>query len=234
MKLNLEVRDEQRKAGAISKIKTVDGVHNITDFRGKEIAIKVYYTDKESLARKVRLIESICESQELALWNTPFPWPDVQMNHLDWRIIDALREDAWRDLKDVAKSLNVSVRTVQRRLSEMKEGKAVYLSRPPNIDAVGGLMCHFLLFWSDRDKKRVADKAIYSTFRKLGWADTSSEQFSTYGISCENFSEADKVMNKLKVIDGVLSVRMRIVKEIIILQDWLKVQIAMQLQSATF
>jgi DNA-binding Lrp family transcriptional regulator len=47
------------------------------------------------------------------------------MRKLDWRIVDAMREDAWRDLDDVARLLGVSIRTVQRRLSAMKDGKAI-------------------------------------------------------------------------------------------------------------
>jgi DNA-binding Lrp family transcriptional regulator len=66
--LEIEVRDEERKADAISKIRTVDGVNGIVDFRGKEIVVLMYYEDHDSLARKVRQIESICGSQRLALW----------------------------------------------------------------------------------------------------------------------------------------------------------------------
>ena len=224
--LDLEVKDEQHKAGAISKIGAVEGVNSIVDFRGKEILVTMYYEDNESLTRRVRLIESICESPKLALWNRLFPRPDVRMSRLDWGIIDAMREDAWRDLEDVAKSLGVSARTVQRRLSAMKEGKAIYLLRPPNVSAVGGLMCNFLVFCSDPVKKRAADKTILSTFSRTGASDTSSEQISAFGISCENFAEADKVTQKLRAIDGVLNVRMRVVNEIVVVEDWLRNQIA--------
>jgi DNA-binding Lrp family transcriptional regulator len=227
--LDLEVRDEPRKANAISKIKAVDGVYYINDFRGKEISVGMFYEDDESLERNVLLIESICESPKLAFWDSPFPRPDVQMSHLDWRIIEAMRDDARRDLEDVAKSLGVSARTVQRRLTAMKDGKAVYLLRPPNVSVVGGLMCNFLVFCSDRDKKRAADQVVISTFSRIGASQTSPEQYSSFGISCENFSEADKVMERLKAIDGVLSVRMRVVKEIIVVQDWLNEQIAMRI-----
>jgi DNA-binding Lrp family transcriptional regulator len=227
--LDLEVRDELHKADAISKIKAVDGVYYINDFRGKEILVGMFYENNECLRRKVPLIESICEAPKLALWDNPFPRPDVQMSHLDWRIIEAMQEDARRDLEDVAKSLSVSARTVQRRLIAMKDGKAVYLLRPPNVTVVGGLMCNFLVFCSDLDKKRAADRVVNSTFSRIGASQTSPEQYSSFGISCENFSEADKVMERLKAIDGVLSVRMRVVNEIILVQDWLSEQIAMRI-----
>jgi DNA-binding Lrp family transcriptional regulator len=227
--LDLEVREEEHKADAISKVRTVDGVHYIDDFRGKEILVGMCYENDESLAIKVQRIESICGSSRVALWTSRFPRPDVRMSHLDWRIIDAMREDAWRDLEEIGKSLGVSGRTVQRRLTAMKEGKAVYLSRPPNVSVVGGLMCNFVVFCPDRQKKRAVDQVIQSTFDRIGAFHTSPEEYSSFGISCENFSEADKVTERLKAIDGVQSVRMRVVKEIVVVDDWLKEQIAMRL-----
>ena len=119
--LDIEVKDELHKADAISKIKAMDGVYYINDFRGKEILVGHVYENDESLGRNVPLIESICEAPKLALWDNPFPRADVQLSHLDWRIIEAMWEDAGRDLEDVAKSLGVSARTVQRRLTAMKE-----------------------------------------------------------------------------------------------------------------
>jgi DNA-binding Lrp family transcriptional regulator len=224
--LNLEVREEQHKADAISKIKLVDGVLNIVDFRGKDLAVHLYYSDNDdALAAKVSQIESICGSPKLVLWERKFPTPNIQMKQLDWRIIEAMHEDAWRDLDEVAKSLGVSSRTVQRRLSAMIEGRAVYLLRPPNADVVSGLMCNFLVFFSNVDKKRAADYVIHSTFARIGASDTSPELFSMVGISCENFAEADKVMERMKANEGVTSVRMRIMKEVIIVQDWLKSEI---------
>ena len=223
-----EVREEARKADGIFKIKILDGVYYIDDFRGREIMVGMYYENGKSLTRSVERIETICESQKLALWDSPFQRPDLQMNRLDWRIIDAMGQDARRDLDEVAKLLRISARTVQRRLSAMVEGRAVYLSRPPNVNVVGGLMCNFLVFCPDRDKKRAADEAILSTISRIGATDTSPEEYSTFGISCENFAEADKVTEKIKAIDGVESVRMRIVKDIIFVEDWLRYQIAMR------
>ena len=91
-------------------------------------------------------------------------------------------------------------------------------------------MCNFLVLFSDSDKKRAADYEIHSAFDRIGAFDSSSEQFSVFGISCENFAEADKVTERLRSIDGVQNVRMRIMKDVIVLQDWIKEQIDMRLR----
>ena len=56
----------------------------------------MYYEDSDSLESKVIQIESICGSQRVTLWDNPFPRPNVEMRKSDWRIIDILREDAWK------------------------------------------------------------------------------------------------------------------------------------------
>ena len=40
-------------------------------------------------------------------------------------------------------------------------------------------------------------------------------------MACENLSEADKVVATPKALDGVESVRMGVMKESILVQDWL-------------
>ena len=223
--LNLEVDDEQRKQEVISEIiRLFSGVHAIVDFRGKDFAIMMFYESSESLEKTVQKIETMCRTPKLALWDSPFLHPDARMKRLEWKIMDALREDAWRDLEEVARILSVSSRTIQRRLSAMTDGKAIYLSRPPNPGAVIGLMCNFLLLFSDSEKKRAADYEIHSAFNRIGAFDASSEQYSVFGISCENFEEADKVLASLRSIDGVQNVRMRIMKDVIVSQNWVKEQ----------
>jgi DNA-binding Lrp family transcriptional regulator len=229
--LNLEVMDESRTPESISKITGVDGVYAVTDFRGKELGVMLYYEGKDSLSSRVSEIESICGSQSMALWDCPFPRPDLQMKALDWKVIDAMREDAWADLDLVAKSIGTSTRTVQRRLSAMIEGRAVYLSRPPNVDAVGGLMCNYLISFTDPEKKRAADYAIHSNFSRIGASDTSSDNYSMFGISCQNFSEADEVARRLEAIDGVQSARMRIMRQAVVVQDWLRARIETRIRA---
>ncbi len=107
----------------------------------------------------------------------------------------------------------------------MKEGKAVYLSSTPNVDAAGGLMCCFIVFCPDRQKKRAVDSAIHSKVSRIGSSDFSPEEYSIFGRHCENFADADRTLEELKAIDGVQNASMGIEKELIPVQDWLKYEI---------
>ncbi len=223
--LELEVDDESRKAAVVSQIRRLDGVIKIHDYRGKGLQVTVYSEEGEALSRKVQLIESICGSARSALWTSKFPRPDVQMTRTDWRIVNALREDASKDVSEVAATLGISVRSVQRRLLKMRQGKAVFLSGAPNVGAVVGLVCCFVVFCPDGHAKTSVDAVLRSDFSRLGHIDSSPKEYSVLGMPCENPAEADKTLKRLKGIEGVQAAEMRIMKEAILVQDWLKTEI---------
>ena len=220
----LEVDSEEKKPRAISQIELVDGVTRILDYRGRGLLVTLYSAE-ESLSRRIQLIESICGSAKSAVWKNRFPRPDVRMKKIDWRIVNNMREDARRDLKDVANSLGVSTRTVQRRLAAMTEGKAIYLVGAPNVETLSGLLCCFVVFCPDPLRKKEVDTEIRSSFSRLGISDMSPERHSIFGIPCQNLAEADRTLDSLKSIDGVEKADMRIMKQVILVQDWLKSEI---------
>ena len=222
--LELDVDMEERKAKAVSLIKLVDGVTRIVDFRGKGLLVTLW-SEKELFPRRIQLIESICGGMKPVVWKSRFPQPGVRMRKIDWKIVNAMKDDARKDLGDVAKSLGVSARTVQRRLSAMEEGKAVYLAGAAQVEAVGGLMSCFLVFCPDRSKKSAVDQVIHSNITRIGHSDFSPEKYSVFGRHCENPAEADRVLEKLKTIEGVADARMHIMDRLILVQDWMKSEI---------
>lgn len=223
--LELEVEAEERKARAISQIKLVDGVTKIHDYRGKGVQVALYSEPGESLARKIRLIESICGSPTSAQWTSRFPEPSMLMTRTDWKIVRALREDPGRDLAEVATSVGTTPRTVQRRLSKMREGEAIFLSGDPHVGAVAGLICCFVVFCPDARSKRSVDAHIRADFSRVGHIDSSSEDYSIIGMPCENLTEADRALGKLKTMAGVQEADMRIMQNFILVQDWLSSEI---------
>ncbi len=107
----------------------------------------------------------------------------------------------------------------------MREGKAVFLAGAHNTDMLGGLMCCFLTFCPDHLKKAIVDKEIRSNFTRIGLSDMSSEEYSIFGMPCENLAEADRALESLKSMDGVENAGMRILREVIIVQDWVSSEV---------
>ncbi len=223
--LELDVDAEERKAKAVSQIRLLDGVTKIHDYRGKGVQVALYSEPGEPLARKIRLIESLCGSPTEARWTSRFPEPSMRMTRTDWKIVRALREDPGRDLVEVATSVGTTPRTVQRRLSKMREGKAIFLSGDPHVDAVAGLICCFVVFCPDARSKRSVDERIRADFSRVGHIDSSPEDYSIIGMPCENLGEADRALGTLRTMTGVKDAEMRIMRDFILVQDWLTSEI---------
>ncbi len=224
--LEVDVDDEERKTQAVSQVRLVDGVTKIHDYRGRGLQVTLYSREGESLARKIQLIESICGRSTSAQWTSRFPKPTMRMAQVDWKIVSALGEDAGRDLDDVARSIGISARTVQRRISKMKEGKAVFLSGTPNVGSVGGLVCCFVVFCPDGQRKGSVDASIRSEFSRVAHIDSSPKEYSILGFRCENLAEADRALARLEALPGVEDASMQMMRDVILVQDWLQSEVA--------
>ena len=219
--IDLEVEDEGKKDKAIAETARVDGVIKILDFRGRGLQVTLYHQSEEALKRKTELIGSICGTSERTVWGLGFPRPDVRMTVTDWKIVGAMLGDVRRSLDGVSKSVGVSVRTVERRLTSMAEGRAVFLQGVPNFRLFVGISCVFLVFCPDGKKKSVADEIVLSKVRRTELSNTGSRQYSTFVMIFDNISEADDTLKWIRGLDGVESVKMGIMKELVVMQDWL-------------
>ena len=223
--IQLEVRDEKRKAGIISELRKIDGIVKILDFRGGKLPLTLYYQDDASLKTKKDMFGSISDCTEPIAWELGFPEPQIRMRSTDWKIIGSMLDDARRSLKDVSESVGVSVRTVERRLNEMYESRAVYLQGVPNFSKFAGLSCVFIVFCPDQMKKFAMDHTILSKVKRIELANTSSKQYSTFVTLFDNLAESDDFIGWIGGLDGVKSVSMGIMRELLVVQKWLQEEV---------
>jgi len=232
--IDLEVGDEEKKDRAIAEVRRVDGVVKILDFRGRGLQVTLYYPNADALKRKTELISSVCDSSEPTAWKLSFPDSDRRMTRIDWKILQEMLEDARKSLEGVSESVGVSIRTVERRLTSMRDGRVVYLQGTPNFRLFAGLSCVFLVFCPDAKRKSSVDKLVLSKVGRVELANTSSDQYSTFVNLFDNLSEADDTIKWIRGLDGVESVKMGIMKELIVVQDWLRDQIGERIATDQF
>jgi DNA-binding Lrp family transcriptional regulator len=223
--LDLDVVDETKKDSAVAAIMRVDGVVKILDFRGRGLQITLYHQNANALKRKTELISSICGSPRATVWQLSFPISNIHMMSTDWKIIENMLDDARKSLDHVSHAVDVSTRTVERRLTAMQRKFAVYLQGTPNFRQFAGLSCVFLVSTPDGKKKRAVDRAILSRTRRTELANTASRQYSTFVMLFDNLSEADELTKWVRGLDGVESVKMGIMRDLIVVQDWLRHEI---------
>ncbi|MHB1492957.1 MAG: AsnC family transcriptional regulator [Thermoplasmataceae archaeon] len=228
--IQLEVRDEKRKADIISELRKIDGIVKMLDFRGGKLLLTLYYQDEASLKTKKDKIGSISGCTEPIAWELGFPEPQIRMKTSDWKIIGSMIDDARRSLKDVSESVGLSVRTVERRLNEMSENHAVYLQGTPNFSKFAGLSCVFVVLCLNQTEKLAVDHAILSKVKRIELANTSSNQYSTFVTLFDNLAESDDFIGWIGGLDGVKSVGMGIMRELLVVQKWLQQEVTKRQQ----
>ncbi len=223
--VSLRVKDERKKPGIISELGDLDGVIKILNFRGDELLLTLYYGNDDSLKNKLDLIASISDCPNPIVWELVFPEPQINITLPDWKIIESMLEDARKSLNGVSKSVVLSIRTVERRLNKLTEGYAVYLQGTPNFNKFAGLSCVFIVFCPDEKEKRTVDNTILSRARRIELANTSSRQYSIFVSLFDNLAEPDDFVGWINGLDGVKSVSMGIMKDLIVIQKWMRDEI---------
>ncbi len=218
--VDLEVSNTVRKEEILSQLELIDGVIVITSFEGKGLFVMFYAEPGEALSRKVRLICSICGTRDFTTLNSYLPPCDLKLSATDWKIIWAIRDDPRKNLSEVAKEAGITTRTVNRRLTLLTERRAFFLMGLPNFRQLVGTTGNFLIFYSDGEKRSSGAKSIVSRFENTAFAAITQSALMC-NIFFHNLSEAEQAYEWIKTLEEVRRVRMRILKDLIFVDDWL-------------
>jgi DNA-binding Lrp family transcriptional regulator len=231
--VDLEVSNAERKEEILSQLKLLDGVIAITNFDGRGLFVLFYTEPGEALSRKVQLICSICGTRDFTALNSYLPPCDLKLSGTDWKIIWAMRDDPRKNLSEIAKEARVTTRTVNRRLTLLMERRAFFLMGLPNFRQLVGTTGNFLIFCSDGEKRSSSSAArnIVSRFENTAFA-AVTQSVMMCNIFFHNLSEAEEAYEWIKRLEGVGKARMRIMKDLIFVCDWLDDQMKKRFSEA--
>ena len=112
----------------------------------------------------------------------------------------------------------------------MTENHAVYLQGTPNFSKFAGLSCVFVVLCPNLTKKLAVDHTILSKVKRIELANTSSNQYSTFVTLFDNLAESDDFIGWIGGLDGVKSVSMGIMRELLVVQKWLQEEVTKRQQ----
>jgi DNA-binding Lrp family transcriptional regulator len=221
----LESRDPESLAKGASKLELMDGITSIVSLHEAGLFLDIYYQSDSALARQIALVESICQAKTTMMWRWVHPQFTSTLSKTDWLIIDAIRRDPRRKISDLASNLDVSTRTLTRRVTRLNDGNAFFLDLEFDIAKISGLPCLLLVHLEDRMKKREADKMIQSGIQKLVYVDTTAANNSVFAFLCDNVPEAESISRWVRRISGVDEAKIGIIKSRIYNFDWVNDEI---------
>ena len=219
--VDLSVCDVNRKKDVIEQLRLLDGMIFILNFEGESLFLMLYSEARQELQRKLQLISAICQTKETASFSAIFPPCKMKLSPTDWRLVWAIRNNPRKRIKEIAKECAVTTRTINRRFKQLVENKALFLMGLPCFCQSGSVTSNLVIFCSGSDKKIISQR-INAKFENIVFApaDMSSNDLFCNSIF-HNVSEAEAACEWIKSLEGVTSVRMRIIKDLIFIPEWI-------------
>lgn len=213
----LDLGSSSTKGAVIQKLTLIPGVAVIKDLFGPSLCIVLFYESEKTLKNTSELISSIAGSRRVTLIDQPFPTCEIAFSKDDLRIVRTLQKEPQKPYTDVAKELDLSSRTVKRRIRRLAEGKALYLIAELNPRFLsGGIVCGLLVSHDESGSKSLSERKILSHLGdQLLFADLDDPHHGYFALIIENVATAQETLNWALAQEGVSEARIDIVQEVI-------------------
>jgi DNA-binding Lrp family transcriptional regulator len=219
----LEFQNEDEKEQAIPKITKQDGVILIANIYGNSLLVTVADDPKVNLAKKVSELTEKAESFATPGMNLP-GLISFKMTKTDWQIIKLLLRDAERKVREIAKEVKLSTKSVNRRLNEMMDSRAIFIMPVVDLRKAGGISCH-LLVEAQEGKKSEVDEAVSLKIPNLVFRASAAKNDLIFGFNGTNIAEVSEILKLVKNVPNVKSARLNIVQNVVHVYDWIEEEV---------
>jgi DNA-binding Lrp family transcriptional regulator len=229
--LFLELENRDSKDEVISQIAKMDGVIVIASIYGPGMLITLSDDENRNAEKKIRGLGIKAETFATPGMNLPALMP-IKMSVTDWRIIRLLLEDAEKKVSEVASKIKISTKTVNRRLNEMLNSRAIFIMPLVNLKKGGGIS-YQIIIQCEEGKKSEIGSLVASRIDNLIFRASAAKNDLIFGFNGTNISEGNDILKWVKKLSGVRSVKMNIVENVTHVFDWLMREVDARIEQRT-
>ena len=224
----VEIGAGVRKEEVIRRLSAVPGIVFFENFHGRLLGMGVCYERESALRPLLNRVERIAHSAPGMYSRVRHPTPSGSLTTAEWRLIDRLMAGNVRSYVQLARELQMSTRTLKRRLRRLIESGAVLSF--PLLDfrsLPGGVTAELLVSYApDRPEARVRalqrldDWMIYAGV----W-----EEFDIYRLILPNVAVAAELAREIQGWEGIRFARVELVEGLISHVDALRPYVLRQM-----
>lgn len=210
----LQVSDQVVKKQVIEQLKLFEGMVVIQNHHGNFLGILFLYEGEQELKKRLALINSIAGSEVGFFSEMPFPKCDVPLGVMDWRIISLLVKGQFQSYKQLASYLNVSMRTINRKLSKLIDSRAIFTV--PILDfrpIKGNVPADLIVFFSSPEARQEAEAKILKLVDHYMFYAGFLKEMGLYNLILPNALTATEIYEQASKVDGVTMVIVELVDE---------------------
>jgi DNA-binding Lrp family transcriptional regulator len=197
----------------VEKLKLLPEVLLLVSYHGGHVGVLFYHRDEADLTKQIRLISKLSSMQDSYTTKIPFPPCEISLSRTDWRIISSLQTDTGRSYREIATGLNISTRTVKRRLARMVAYKAIFAIATGDFNKLTeAVRADFIVHYSTEARSASEPFVIGALNEYLIFA-APWQDFSVYNTMVPNIPQAKKLYHLIRQHAGVKNVRLGLAEE---------------------
>jgi DNA-binding Lrp family transcriptional regulator len=220
------------KNQVIEKLKLAPDIFAIVNYYGNFVVTVFTYDTPSSLRRKNELIQKLSNAYNFTFGEIPWPEVNIRFSKTDWQIISSLHHNPRKSQVAISKELGISTRTVERRLHRMTKANAVFALSSLKVEALEGtVLGDLMVSYSPSNRAKILGRML-SKLEEYVWhllppitsADGNVE-YTFFEMAIPNISQAGEILDWAKRQPDVLSTRIDLKQNHIILRDALDEQL---------
>ena len=134
----------------------------------------------------------------------PFPACDLSLTAAKWKIISRLVPGKYPSLKELAKDLEVSDRTLNRLVSRLRDANAIFTVPVLDLMAIeGGIPADLVIFFSSPETRRQVEAKILAKIEDYMFYAGIWKKEGLYNLIIPNAAAATEMYEKVAKIEGV-------------------------------
>lgn len=189
----------------ITELKRIPNIYFVTCAIGNTLTLMFHYCtskDLEDIIERIGLVKHVSNVKT----NIPRSHhsTDVNMSPLDWKIIHSLNHDVRKKNHEIAKELEVSPKTIKRRLDRLIKNRIIYFTIDVDLSKAKNYINYILIVELETGvKKKRIYKEIKNKFSDI-WVTVGPVQPAiAFFMYAKQLSGIESVVEEVKIIPGV-------------------------------
>lgn len=178
---------------------------------------------KENVQQKIELAKNLMRDVRiLTIFEAENPGVNSNLTKTDLLIINELMKDPRQKIESIAKSTNLSTKTITRSIEKLQNDDAIQFTLIYNPTKIKGYIPHAILTWINGDLKKTLEslKNEFSEhFMQIPFV--AKNQIVLFMYS-DNIFKLDELTQNVRKMPGINSADLFIPKKIALPQKWIK------------
>ena len=222
----LEFENPEAKEEAIPTLAKFEGVTIITSIYGNSLLITVLDDNKMTFSKRLCEVPTMKSSKSYSTQGMAFPGLlQLKVTKTDWQIMKLLLRDAEKNVSEIARTVKLSTKTVNRRLNELMNSRAIFIMPRVNLRKSGGISYHLLVETAE-DKISEVEQLVAERVGNLVFRASASKNDQIFGFNGTNIAEGNDLLKWVKRLPQVRSAKMNIIEHVVSVYDWLQKEVA--------